>query len=311
MNNNLFSCFVSPKTGIPLHEMDGKLITPDGKGIFIIKYGVVCLLDIYSLGEVAWHEMEVFDNLAIQNVSYFRERLFDDVVKILRMFKVFDRKENFIVAEMGGGEGHWGKFVKKEFPDAIIYISDLSFKTLERVPENLYRVCADISQPIFKKDFIDLVSFWVSLHHLEKEAMVNAIKEASKSLHEGGFLIAFEPNKDFWLRKIMYRSPFSRDVYFDDKEKAIDFKELSDIARTFDLLELGRYFLNPPYNTNFIRELKRWKIYLFIVEILYRLDVWLLSKIMGNIFSIKKQNYKKYFTLYGLAIYKKVEKGKT
>src|SRR3972149_6874843 len=156
MNNNLFSCFVSPKTGIPLHEMDGKLITPDGKGIFIIKYGVVCLLDIYSLGEVAWHEMEVFDNLAIQNVSYFRERLFDDVVKILRMFKVFDRKENFIVAEMGGGEGHWGKFVKKEFPDAIIYISDLSFKTLERVPENLYRVCADISQPIFKKDFIDL-----------------------------------------------------------------------------------------------------------------------------------------------------------
>ncbi len=298
---------VSPKSGKVLYESDRGLITECGSECFELKNGIACLLDPTTLDVASQHEMSVFDELNLDNISFFRECLFQDVLKKIKQVHptLEKRQEELAFVELGGGEGHWARHFKVAFPEANGYVCDLSFKTLERAPEILNRVCANVTDPIFQKKSIHLAAFWVSLHHLETKHVAKALEEVRKALADDGMVIMFEPNAHFLPRQLMYESKLSNDVYPDEQEQAINFTELSSIAESVGLMKAGTYFLNPHYNPNFIKKLKRWQLYLPVVELLHQLDRWIYEPILGSLFSKKQLKWKKYLTLYGLSLYKK------
>lgn len=306
MRNNYFKGLVSPKTGVPLRQINDALVTDDGKERFFIKNGLAFLLNPNELDDLKRNEIEVFDNLDFHNVSFFRESLLQNLIQMLSSH--FEKSETlgetFRVTEMGGGEGHFARYIAATFPDSEVFVCDLSSKTLERAPKNLRRVCADVTRPIFERDSISLASFWVSLHHLEKRLWRNALEEVANALEENGILIIFEPNSSFYPRQIMYQTRLSRDVYPDKYEQAVDFLELSALLKDLSLVEIGTYYLNPPYNFAFVRKLKRWYLYMPVVESLHLLDQWILGLIFKAFFP-GPSSLKRYLALYGLAIYKK------
>lgn len=308
MSNDIFQKLVSPATGIPLRHINDHLSTVDETEVFQIKNGIACLTKTNNLDEMKLHEVDVFNDIPIQNTSYFRMSLFQNVMirigAILKQNNKWNQGSPAIV-EMGGGEGHWARYIKKEIPCATVFVCDLSMRMLERAPKDLKKICADISSPIFEKNSIQIVSFWVSLHHLNTKDRESALKEAAEALGDGGILLVFEPNDMFFPRRVVYRTKLSEDVYFDKQEKALKFSEISLILKKIGLEEVGIYFINPPYNPEFIKKLKRWLFYMAIVEILYQVDKWILSPMLGDIFSIKQSRLKKYLSLYGLAIYRK------
>ena len=62
---------------------------------------------------------------------------------------------------MGGGEGYWARYLKETFPESEVFLCDLSFNTLRKVPDFLGRVCADVSERIFEEESLSLICFWV------------------------------------------------------------------------------------------------------------------------------------------------------
>lgn len=308
MKESSFNVLVSPKTGVPLHEIDGKLTTPDGKEYFTIQQGIANLLDFNNLDSSKQNEIDVFDNIDIHNVPYFRMVLYKNVMAKISSHlkkKSMELGKSFRIVELGGGEGHWANYIKREYSNAEVFVCDLSFNTLQRAPDNLRRVCADVTRPIFRKSSIHLASFWVSLHHLGKDLMGKALKEVADFLDKDGILIVFEPNNKFLPRQIMYRSRLSKDVYFDEKEQAVDFSELSGIAKNFGLEEVETCFINPPYNIDFIKKLKHWYIYMPMIEIIYQTDKWIFRLLFDSLFSDKLKAFRQYLTLYGVGIYSK------
>ena len=308
MAEDFFKYLVSPKTGLPLKEINGKLVTEDKKECFAIRYGVANLLDKDCLGVEGQHEADVFNGMEIQNVSYFRRSLFERIERHIDSFlseTLKCRKDYFLIVELGGGEGHWARFMQEKFPEATVFVCDLSHKTLERAPGTLRRVCADITRPIFNKDSISLASFWVSLHHLGKNSRYKALEEVVSFLVEDGILLIFEPNEKFWPRQVMYKSRLSRDVYPDEQEQAVDFSDMATMAESLGLTNIATCFLNPPYNPKFIKKLKKWIFYLFVVEFLYIFDRWIMEPLLGGLLINNRWYLKKYFTLYGLSVYKK------
>jgi len=308
MNNNIFEQLVSPETGRLLKQNSHYLSTEDESEVFQIKNGIACLLQSGTLDEAQTHEIKVFDNLHIRDTSYFRasflKKITDKIHSVLNDGSKRGRG-SFVVVEMGGGEGHWARSIKKDNPNAAVFVCDLSMKTLERVPRDLKRVCADVTQPIFENGSVQVVSFWVSLHHLEAKNRKTALRRVFEALADEGLLLVFEPNNTFWPRRMMYKTRLAKDVYPDDKEQGVDFSEISETAKSIGFVEVGTYFMNPPYNPEFVKKLRRWFVYLPAVEFLYQIERWVLTPIFGDIFSEKQSKLKKYLSLYGLSIYRK------
>jgi len=306
--DDLFEGLVSPETGCPLKQVNNYLVTIDKTEMFEIQNGIACLLKNNDLDMMKLHELDVFNSLPIKNTSYFRESLFEDInAKVLRLCGQDCRGEQnaFSIVEMGGGEGYWARHIKTKLPQATVFVCDLSMKMLERAARTLKRVCADVTRPVFERKSIRMASFWVSLHHLNATDRERALRESVGSLEDGGLLLIFEPNIMFFLRSILYKSILRKDVYFDEQEQAINFSEISRVLRNLDLVEVGTYFMNPPYNPDFVKKLKRWFIYLPAVELLHQIDRWILSPILGSMLSMRQSALKEYLSLYGLAIYRK------
>ena len=303
-----FSGLVSPKSQAPLYQ-DGKiLMSLDRSEYFPIQNGIAVLLDHNMLDNKRNYEMKIFDELPIHNISYFRPSLFKKIIGQINFYvkNMHERIDNtFRIVELGGGEGHWAAHCKEKYPKSDVFVCDLSLKALSRCHPELKRVCADITCPIFEKKSIHLAVFWVSLHHLGRESLNKAITEIFSALDESGVLIIFEPNSSFFIRKIMYNSSLKNDVYFDKNEKALDFSELSSIAKKAGFIEMQKSFLNPPYNSLFIKQLKHWYLYMIAVEILYAVDRFLLEPVFKRLLPARYKNIKKFFTLYGFAVYKK------
>ncbi|PKN75744.1 MAG: hypothetical protein CVU52_05860 [Deltaproteobacteria bacterium HGW-Deltaproteobacteria-10] len=308
MKDDTFKYLVSPETGRPLRQLAGQLSSDDGVEMFQIQSGIACLINTDHFDENKKHEMDIFNGLQIQNISYFRKILFKDVMKKITLLLGRGFRQNskdFVIAELGGGEGHWARYTKEIIPHAMVFVCDLSMKMLGRAPGNLQRVCADITRPVFEKGMVNLASFWVSLHHLDAEERRNALKEIADALADDGLLVLFEPNSEFLPRQIMYKTRLSKDVYPDDKEHAVSFSEISSILSDLGFVELGTFFFNPPYNPDFIKKLKRWFVYLVAVETLYRIDRWFINPLLGSLFSSRQSRLKRFLSLYGFAIYQK------
>jgi len=171
--------------------------------------------------------------------------------------------------ELGGGEGYFASAFKIRFPDSDSYICDISKKHLMNANPNLHKIRGDIRRPYVAAGSMDVVVFWVSLHHLETSDMEIAIKQATDSLRDDGILLIFEPNGLFLPRKLFMRSKFSENVYFDEKEQPIFYEQIVPIASACGLEKIYTTSHNPPYNLYFLKQLKKWPVFYFATEVLY------------------------------------------
>jgi len=299
---------VSPEDGGRLHQEGSVLVADCGSGRFPIKDGIVDLRGATSVDEDTLQQMHIFNELAIQDVSFFRpavyRRFLDLLAQHCRMNESGD-DQVFRFAELGGGEGHCARYIKENCEGGEVFVCDISSSALKRAPATLHRICADISRPIFAPDLLEVAVFWVSLHHLAKKQRQLAFENAYRALANGGVLAVFEPNAGFILRRLLYRSRFRKDVYVDERESAIDLDEVASLAMTAGFAPLTTVYLNPPYNFPFVRKLRRWYLYFPAVEVLYYFDRlrgmlrWPCRRKKGGKEAGKRTS------LYGMALYRK------
>ena len=310
MKQGIPTCLVSPLSGIPLEDAETCLKTEDGAERFEIRGGIAYLLDRSGLDEFRKKELETFDSLSIRGVHYFRRIFLKKQARWIGSLleKLPSRETDCILAEMGGGEGFWADAIKKEKRGAQVFVCDLSMNTLKRAPGHIKRVCADITRPIFRKGSLSLAAFWVSLHHLSSESQAEALGKAAEALAPGGILLFFEPNMSFFPRRIVLNTRLSRDVYLDEHERSIDFSGISETLGKLGMTEETVYYVNPPYNRNYVRKLKNWHVYMTAVELMYQLEKWILAPLFGKTFSQKQSRFKRYLSLYGFFVYRKKSK---
>lgn len=313
---------VSPLSRSPLFKKGNLLVTADQSESYPFERDIEKLIDHNLADNALRHEKEIFDNLPIQGLSYFRPQLYQYMLKKLQRHIRDDRhadperathrqdtdlilKQGDLIrcAELGGGEGHCAQYLKDYYRPAEVCVCDVSTAALQRAPDSLRRICADITMPIFSSGVLQIAAFWVSLHHIPADRRRMALEEAYKALADGGVLIVFEPSTAFFLRRMLYRSSLRHDVYFDEQECAVEFSELVDMARDVGFEEAETIYLNPPYNTEFVRRLKRWWLYLFVVQLLT-----FAGFILGRWQNRTHTSALRYVTLYGMSFFKKPAK---
>lgn len=296
--------FVSQSTRTPLVQKAPNFLSSQDKlELFSIENSIVNLFRPNSTNFTQLQEMNIFDNIPVQGISYFRPSLYLQMLDKLSAYLNLNRRRRqpvFRFAELGGGEGHCARHVAKYIDRSEVYVCDLSRAALGRVPAQLHRVWADITKPIFAPGSLDAAAFWVSLHHINETEQTLALEEAYCALKDGGILILLEPNKAFFLRQMLYKSPLRHDVYFDSEECAIDFTLITSMAEKAGFTELETIFLNPRYNSEFVRQLNHWLLYLPVVEILH------FGSIIGKKWQSKKHtSLLQYASLYGLSFFQK------
>lgn len=307
MSRDYSDCLLSPVTGRALEEKDGELVTTDETERFEIRDHIACLIDREKQDVFKNRETLIFSKFDITGIPYFRKSLFTETVQrilSLRSPGLFpEQEEPFLVVEMGGGEGHWARTVKEAIPRARVFTCDMSLKALSRAPRHLNKVCADMTHPVFRKESVHLAAFWVSLHHLPLPEQSEALKNTAAALAPGGLLLLFEPNIFFWPRHLIYRTPLRREVYPDDKERALDFFQISETLERNGLKGEEISFMNPPYHPDFLHKFDHGALYRPVLESLYQIERKIVDPLLG-----RQSPVKKYLSLYGFAVYRKGER---
>ncbi len=298
-----FNALIDPYSREPLFQREEALCGEDGKARYAIDGRVAMLLDEAALSEEQRREQEVFDTLQLQGLPYFRPQAFQQALD--EMVDLLDGAPLQRGVELGGGEGHFAAFVKQRFPQMASYVCDLSPVSLRRTREDLLPVFADITRPVFAPGSLDVAVFWVSLHHLNDIEQSRALDEVLTALRPGGLLMFYEPNAAFLPRHLVYRSAMARDVYMDEAEQAVDFVKAADLAQGKGLTLKSCRFISPPYNPAFVKKLKRWPLYLTVVEVLFRFHQLLIRPFRRFVHTPSPRAPSRFFTLYGAAIFQK------
>ena len=254
---------VSQVDGQPLRlEAGGRLVSPDGTR-YAVTGGIADLLDPRLMDNSVTAEIKVFQELPIERVPYFRRELFREAVTIAT--DTLGRAPQAVV-EIGGGEGYLAQSFADAFGNCASYVCDVSQRSLANAGPGLHKIRCDARRPYLAHASMDVAAFWVSLHHFHGDDMRLALKRAVEILKPGGVLLIFEPNEDFIVRRLFYRSILSRLVYFDEQEKGVRYSLLAEWARSEKLdtrLVTGR---NPPYNIRFLRHFSLWPLFYLATE---------------------------------------------
>jgi len=251
------------KTGKGWIADDGTIYPQEG--------GLIKLLDHRLSDLTLEREMQAIDEIPISNDCYFRETLFQRVMEVLsRFYPGQDRPR--VCVELGGGSGFFTGALKGKFPESEIYVCDISEKYLLRAPDDLHRIQCDIRYPFIAEGCVDLASFWVSYHHLTREDSRRALDVAAKMLSDKGLLLFFEPNDDFFPRRVLYKSPFAKDVYFDEEEKGISSDLLESDLAAIGFSPIYNASVSPPYSYRFLKNFTLWPLYFSATELFYLFD---------------------------------------
>lgn len=263
---------VSPFTDTPLRRLrEGNGWQADDGTIYPENDGIVDLLDSRLHDDVVANEIKVFDELPISNVPYFRDVLFGRVIKLVApMLPKHTRPP--VCVELGGGEGYFARSFKGHFPNSETFVCDISERFLKLAPVSLKRLRCDIRYPFLQKGSVDLASFWVSFHHFSERDSALALNVAVDALAPDGLLMFFEPNNDFLPRRVLYKSPFAKNIYFDEEEKAVAFVDIENALSRKGLSLVYKAGVSPPYSLAFLRHYTLWPLYFAATEAFYFLD---------------------------------------
>jgi SAM-dependent methyltransferase len=260
----------SASTGRRLtRRADGRLGDDEGR-IYAERDGIVDLLDVAALDEATRIEMMTFDHAPIQGVCYFSTTFLHDV---LGFVLALAGREITTCVEVGGGEGYFASTFRSMVPGSAAYVCDLSEHQLRRADPGLIRVRCDVRRPYIVAGSVDLAAFWVSLHHLDLRSAARAVAEAQAALAPGGILLVFEPSAHFLPRRLLYRSPFARDVYFDVTERPVSYADVHRLTAPHGLALIGAVGVNPLYDGRFLRSFRLWPLYVAATAAFAALDL--------------------------------------
>ncbi|MDO8607024.1 MAG: hypothetical protein Q7R40_10840 [Phaeospirillum sp.] len=264
------AALVSPMTGHPLMGLPTGFQAEDGT-LYPTTNGITDLLDVRLADAAMQAELDVFETIPIEKVCYFRSVLFQ---RILGLVLPLMRAAGVPPAcvEIGGGEGYLAGAFHHAAPDHTGYVCDLSIRALGNADPALVRLRADVRFPYLPPNSLGLAAFWVSLHHFSSDDARRSLDVAVSSLAPGGLLLAFEPNDDFLPRHQFSRMRISRQVYFDDEEKSLNWRTIDALARAAELRLRHCVGVNPPYSLPFLRHFRLWPLFLIATETLYRFD---------------------------------------
>lgn len=113
-----FSKLVSPFDGISLNIGEENLYASDGTK-YPISDNIADLLDERLLDEALMNEVDVFENLHIQNVCYFRQEVTDRAISGV-LSRYSDSSELSFVEIGGGGEGYLASAFKRAAQTVIL-----------------------------------------------------------------------------------------------------------------------------------------------------------------------------------------------
>lgn len=264
-----FKRLVSPVTGDELFAENDSLTASDGAK-YPIYDGIADLIDARLQDDESRNESELFDTIPLQNVCYFRQSLFSEVIELLRSAIKQPPDRPMVAVEIGGGEGYFASTFLNSFAGAQAYVGDISRRALSNADPALCKIRCDARHPYLTDGSVDVAAFWVSLHHFHGEDLRAALKEATRILAPGGVLLVFEPNGNFLPRRLFLKMALSKLVYY-DKEEAINLSVIEEQLAKFGFLTKCGFSHSPPYSTAFLRHFKLWPLFFCATEFFYRL----------------------------------------
>ncbi|MBF0364306.1 MAG: methyltransferase domain-containing protein [Oligoflexia bacterium] len=271
---------ISPTSRKRLCFHQGQWQTSDGEETFPIESSVVNLLKSELLDQSALGEISSFESIPLIGICYFREAIFKLAMKRLRPY-LPDHSLRF--ADLAGGGGHFANAIKEELSvDSQIYVVDISARFLKSAPSEFKKICSDIRYPVFQQNSMDVAALWVALHHFNLSDQRACLTEAFYALKQGGTLLLFEPNHDFFPRKLLMSFNFlKKNVYFDEEEKHLSSKKVVALAREVGFSHAETTFLNPAYSREFTKKLKFGLLYFILTEFFYLLDCLKISSFLN------------------------------
>ena len=304
---NWFDGLVSPKTNQKLHLNGDCLLTSNHDEVFPVSDEIANLLVSGFSDGTLQEELKAMASLPDFESGYFRNEFFDFVSQKVNNLIEKSTSSPRKIIEIGGGDGQFARRFL-EFDQTDVFICDIYEGFLKKAPLKIRKICCDARYPYFEDGGLDVAVFWVSLHHLSLADQTKAIEVAVKSLKPGGLLVFFEPNTFFLPRHIILKTFMRKDVYFDDEEKPLNYLAINEILKPLKLEELSTDFIQPPYSFDFVKKLKNWPFYYFVVELLYRMDRHLslpLAKILIGEDKNKFKALRKKLASYFLSFYRK------
>lgn len=286
-----FEKLVSPTSGAELSHCGDLLQSADGKETFRVCSGIALLATRGS-------DAESFDkppDRQLAGLPYFTSRFFEDSIR--EELADIEGEGPLRVAELGGGEGFWARSLKTISPDAEIFVCDRDLSALRLAPKSLQLVHADIAGPVFREGSLDAAVFWVSLHHLSPAQQASALSSIFNALKPGGRLFMLEPNLDLFLRRIMFGSFLSKDVYFEE-ETGFYTSELHARALSAGFKATWFRYVNPRYNRQFVRRFGKWFLYYSGLELIFLADSLFLGPIASLLPTRAASWVRRYMTLY-------------
>jgi ubiquinone/menaquinone biosynthesis C-methylase UbiE len=137
--------------------------------------------------------------------------------KILELLKFEDPNKTIKVLDFGCGDGNTIVYIRKHFPNAIIYGIDVSEKSINLAKEKmisnvLFSSFGGTELPFINEEF-DIVFSSMVFHHIDHKLHNGILKEIKRTLKVGGRFYNFEhnPNNPF-TRKVVNECELDKDA---------------------------------------------------------------------------------------------------
>ena len=137
--------------------------------------------------------------------------------KIVELLKFEDKSQSLKILDFGCGDGNSSVYIKKHFPNAIIYGVDVSKESVSLAVKKKISdanfVAFDGSNLPFNEENFDLVFTSMVFHHIEHRLHENILNEIRRVLKKEGRFYNFEHNPNNPLtRKVVRECDFDKDA---------------------------------------------------------------------------------------------------
>ncbi len=137
--------------------------------------------------------------------------------KIVELLKFEDKNQSLKILDFGCGDGNSSVYIKKHFPNAIIYGVDVSKESVSLAVKKKISdanfVAFDGSNLPFNEENFDLVFTSMVFHHIEHRLHENILNEIRRVLKKEGRFYNFEHNPNNPLtRKVVRECDFDKDA---------------------------------------------------------------------------------------------------